>query len=69
MLVAFAADPALAKECRDAAGNVTRCPAPPAPTGDHCVSLRTSQRVKCRDPEAVPVVKGAVAGVPAKKPG
>ena len=69
IVLAFAADPALAKQCRDAAGKLIGCPAPLVNKGDNCVSLKTSQRTKCGGPEAAPLVKGAVAGVPPKKPG
>ena len=69
MLLGFAADPALAKQCRDAAGKVVSCPVPLVTKSNRCVSLKTSQPTKCHGPEAVPVVKGPIAGDPNKKPG
>ena len=69
MLAAFSADPALAKQCRDAAGKLVNCPSPLVTKGNHCVDLRTSRRTKCGGPDAVPTVNGPVAGQPNKKPG
>ena len=65
----FGSGSALAKECRDAAGKVFSCPVPLVMKSNRCVSLRTSQPTQCHGPEAVPVVKGPIAGQPTKKPG
>ncbi len=69
ILMAIAATPALAKQCRDAAGKVVNCRPPLVTKGNNCVNLRTSQRTKCGGPDALPTVKGPVAGEPNKKPG
>ncbi len=68
MILGLAVDPALAKECRDAVGKVVSCHVPLVAKSNRCVSLRTSQPTQCHGPEAVPVVKGPVAGQPTKKP-
>lgn len=67
MIVIAAAGPALAKGCRDATGKIVPCP-PLVTKSNRCVSLKTSQPTKCHGPEAVPIVKGPVAGAPTKKP-
>lgn len=68
MLGVFLTNPALAKDCRDATGKAVACP-PVVTKSNRCVSLKTSQPTKCHGPEAVPVVKGPVAGVRTKKSG